>query len=341
MLALPLALCAAGVGLAFALAAQRDYGAGLLARPARQAVRVGIAARPVLAGLAAAVGALAGWAAGYAVLFAVCGAAAKGIGQLVGSSGALTKEFTRIGGQAAIVNAYLAALMLLGGPRGGRLRGVRGAPAARRGDRRAAPTRCSPASVGRVALGAEPPGGRLRRHGVAARGRRQSRPASATACAAGRRRRRDRQDAGRGPGPAPGGGGDRRRVAMACSACCRRRAWRSSWTAVGLAVAAEHLRPGAPALPLGARHLAVHARARAARRHGRPPSPLLWLRRARAGPRRGRPGGPAPPRHRQRVIRLSRSPSLPVSGSVAGGAKIPSSARRERYVETRTSPVRR
>jgi ABC-2 type transport system permease protein len=48
-------------------------------------------------------------------MFAVCGAAAKGIGQLVGSSGQLTKEFTRIGGQAAIVNAYLAALMLLGG----------------------------------------------------------------------------------------------------------------------------------------------------------------------------------------------------------------------------------
>jgi polyether ionophore transport system permease protein len=48
-------------------------------------------------------------------MFAVCGAAAKGIGQLVGTSSALNKEFTRIGGQSAIVNAYLAALMLLAG----------------------------------------------------------------------------------------------------------------------------------------------------------------------------------------------------------------------------------
>jgi ABC-2 type transport system permease protein len=48
-------------------------------------------------------------------MFAVCGAAAKGIGQLVGTNGGLTREFSRIGGQTAIVNAYLAALMLLGG----------------------------------------------------------------------------------------------------------------------------------------------------------------------------------------------------------------------------------
>ena len=58
---------------------------------------------------------LAGWAAGFAIMFAVCGAAGKGIGQLAGTSGALTKEFTRLGGQSAIVNAYLAALMLLAG----------------------------------------------------------------------------------------------------------------------------------------------------------------------------------------------------------------------------------
>ena len=49
------------------------------------------------------------------VLFAVCGAAAQGIGSLVGSSTQLRNEFTRLGGQAAITNAYLAALMLLAG----------------------------------------------------------------------------------------------------------------------------------------------------------------------------------------------------------------------------------
>ena len=42
------------------------------------------------------------------VLIAACGAAAKGIGQLFGTSTALQHEFTRLGGQAAITNAYLA-----------------------------------------------------------------------------------------------------------------------------------------------------------------------------------------------------------------------------------------
>ena len=52
---------------------------------------------------------------GYAFTFAACGAAAKGIGQLFGTSSALRREFTRLGGQAAITHAYLAALMLLAG----------------------------------------------------------------------------------------------------------------------------------------------------------------------------------------------------------------------------------
>jgi ABC-2 type transport system permease protein len=52
---------------------------------------------------------------GYAFIFAASGAAAKGIGQLFGTSSALQREFTRLGGQAAITNAYLAALMLLAG----------------------------------------------------------------------------------------------------------------------------------------------------------------------------------------------------------------------------------
>jgi ABC-2 type transport system permease protein len=48
-------------------------------------------------------------------IFAVSGAAAKGIGSLLGGSTQLRNEFTRLGGQAAITNAYLAALMLLAG----------------------------------------------------------------------------------------------------------------------------------------------------------------------------------------------------------------------------------
>jgi ABC-2 type transport system permease protein len=115
VLALPVALFAVGVWLAFVLAARRDYGAGLLpdrpGRPSASALLRG----PFSLAWRLQWGSLAGWAAGYAVLFAVCGAAAKGIGQLFGTSSALEKEFTRLGGQTGLVNAYLASLMLLAG----------------------------------------------------------------------------------------------------------------------------------------------------------------------------------------------------------------------------------
>jgi ABC-2 type transport system permease protein len=115
VLGLPLAVAAGGTGLAFAIAARRDLGAGLLPdRPGRATASAflhnvfGLAWRLDRA-------ALLGWATGYAVLFAVCGAAAKGIGQLFGTSSALEHEFTRLGGQSALTDAYLASLMLLAG----------------------------------------------------------------------------------------------------------------------------------------------------------------------------------------------------------------------------------
>jgi ABC-2 type transport system permease protein len=115
VLALPVALFLGSTWLAFSLAQRRDLGAGLLQdRPGRPAASAALRG-PFALAWRLQWPALASWAVGYAVMFAVCGAAAKGIGQLFGSSSALTKEFTRIGGQAAIVNAYLAALMLLGG----------------------------------------------------------------------------------------------------------------------------------------------------------------------------------------------------------------------------------
>jgi ABC-2 type transport system permease protein len=115
VLALPLAVFAVGVVLAFVLAARRDHGAGLLPdRPGRPSASELLRGPFSLAWRLQWTG-LAGWVAGYAVLFAVCGAAGKGIGQLVGTSSALQKEFTRLGGQAAIVNAYLSSLMLLAG----------------------------------------------------------------------------------------------------------------------------------------------------------------------------------------------------------------------------------
>jgi ABC-2 type transport system permease protein len=114
-----LLLLAAGAAmtgcLAFALAARRDQGSGLI-QP-----RPGPAAAGTLlrgpAGLAWRLqrGALAGWAIGFLAIGAAAGAAAKGIGGLLGSSAQLRQAFERLGGQAGITNAYLAAVMSLAG----------------------------------------------------------------------------------------------------------------------------------------------------------------------------------------------------------------------------------
>lgn len=115
MLALPVTLCALGVWAAFALNGRRDLGAGLLpGRPGRASASAALRG-PLSLAWRLQWQTLAGWAAGYVFIFTACGAAAKGIGQLFGTSGALREEFARIGGQAGIVNAYLAALMLLAG----------------------------------------------------------------------------------------------------------------------------------------------------------------------------------------------------------------------------------
>ena len=115
VLALPCAVLAAGVGAAYTLSARRDLGAGLLPdRPGRPDAS-GLLRGPLSLAFRLQRGVLAGWAAGMAFIFAASGAAAKGIGSLLGGSTQLRNEFTRLGGQAAITNAYLAALMLLAG----------------------------------------------------------------------------------------------------------------------------------------------------------------------------------------------------------------------------------
>jgi len=115
VLALSLAVAALGTGLAFALAARRDQGAGLLPdRPGRATASAALRG-PIGLAWRLERGALLGWVTGYVFTFAASGAAAKGVGQLFGTSSALEHEFTRLGGQAAITNAYLSALMLLAG----------------------------------------------------------------------------------------------------------------------------------------------------------------------------------------------------------------------------------
>jgi len=114
-LALPAGVAAGLGGAAYAVAARRDHGAGLLpGRPGRAGASALLSG---VFGLAWRLdgSTLAGWVAGFAFLGAVLGAAAKGIGSLLGSSSVLQNEFTRIGGQTAITNAYLAAIMGLAG----------------------------------------------------------------------------------------------------------------------------------------------------------------------------------------------------------------------------------
>ena len=115
VLGLPLAVFAVGTALAFVLAARRDLGAGLLPDRPGRATASRLLSGPFGLAWRLEWGTLLGWVTGYVFTFWACGAAAKGIGQLFGTSSALQREFTRIGGQAAITNAYLAALMLLAG----------------------------------------------------------------------------------------------------------------------------------------------------------------------------------------------------------------------------------
>jgi ABC-2 type transport system permease protein len=113
VLVLPLAASAALVAAAFALAARRDHGAGLLTgrpgRPAASAVLRGPA------GLAWRLqrSVLAAWLAGYVLVFAACGAAATGVGSILGASTTLRSYLLKEGYQATVIHAYLSGLMLL------------------------------------------------------------------------------------------------------------------------------------------------------------------------------------------------------------------------------------
>jgi ABC-2 type transport system permease protein len=115
VLALPLAVLVAGTALAFAFAARRDLDAGLLPDRSGRATASGFLRGPLGLAWRLQRGALLGWAVGYAFTFAASGAAAKGVGQLLGTSSALERAISRLGGQAAITNAYLAAIMMLAG----------------------------------------------------------------------------------------------------------------------------------------------------------------------------------------------------------------------------------
>ncbi|HET8659295.1 MAG TPA: ABC transporter permease [Micromonosporaceae bacterium] len=98
---------------AVALAARRDVGAGLLpTRPGPAAAAPGLNS-PL--GLAWRLhrSLLAGWLVGFAVLGLVFGGVAESIGDLLNDNQGLQDVFARIGGRAALIDIYFAAIMSL------------------------------------------------------------------------------------------------------------------------------------------------------------------------------------------------------------------------------------
>ncbi|HEY3953224.1 MAG TPA: ABC transporter permease [Streptosporangiaceae bacterium] len=115
-LLLPLAaLAVVTLAAGWALSSARDHGAGLLPqRPGRpQASR--LLDGPEALAWRLQRGALAGWAVGFAALGLASGASAKGVGSLIGGSEQLRHAIARLGGQTALANAYLAAIMSIAG----------------------------------------------------------------------------------------------------------------------------------------------------------------------------------------------------------------------------------
>ena len=114
VLAMPAISTVVGVAVAFALAAVRDQGAGLV-QPGAGPASAGPLLRGPL-GLAWRLqrAALTGWAAGFLAGGLAIGVVANGIGQLIGShSGATAKTLVRIGQQRELTSAYLAACVSL------------------------------------------------------------------------------------------------------------------------------------------------------------------------------------------------------------------------------------
>jgi ABC-2 type transport system permease protein len=114
VLAVPLAATVAVTAAAFALAGQRDAGAGLVQPQPGSATAGRLLGGP--AGLVWRLerASLAGWSAGFLVAGLAIGVVGNGIGKLLGSGGgAIEKGLLRIGGQSALTNAYLAACMAL------------------------------------------------------------------------------------------------------------------------------------------------------------------------------------------------------------------------------------
>lgn len=106
----PIAFTAAAVWLAYALAARRDLGAGLLpdrVGPARAGARL---ASPLALAWRLQRGVLAGWAVAFALLGAIFGSIATNLGDLLDSE-AVQELFQRLGGTDVLTDAFVATEM--------------------------------------------------------------------------------------------------------------------------------------------------------------------------------------------------------------------------------------
>jgi ABC-2 type transport system permease protein len=111
LLAAPVVAAVVLVAVAGVLQARRDLGTGL-APPRPGPARAAPSLRsPIALAWRLQRGALLGWTCCILLVGAVVGGAAKGIGSMLGSSTAVRRELTRLGGQHGVTDAYLAATM--------------------------------------------------------------------------------------------------------------------------------------------------------------------------------------------------------------------------------------
>ncbi len=113
VLVLPAAATVAGTAAAFWLAGRRDQGAGLLQPRPGPASAGRLLGGPVGLAWRLQRGAVAGWAAGFLAAGLAIGIVGNGIGKLIGSGAGVRNVISKIGGQAGLTNAYLAACMSL------------------------------------------------------------------------------------------------------------------------------------------------------------------------------------------------------------------------------------
>jgi ABC-2 type transport system permease protein len=113
VLALPLGTFAVLVAAAFALAARRDHSTGLLPDLPGRPAASGLLRGPFSLAWRLQRGPLAAWLAGYVFIFAAFGAAASGIGSILGASLPLRRYLLRIGYQATVVDSFMSSLLLL------------------------------------------------------------------------------------------------------------------------------------------------------------------------------------------------------------------------------------